>query len=197
MLLMLAIYGVAAAAALWLVGRLATRAFVVLSVVPAAVFVGILTTSSDARDGMPYTESMTWIPGLDVDLSFRLDTLSWAMSPLVTGVGALVLFYCWRYFSDDEPGLGRFAATLTGRPSPTTATGQWTPATTANTVEPAIASRGCPLPVDPTTRRPASVEASTRRQRRRALRTGNGKRRIALRSWLLAAFDGVGGQQAS
>jgi len=36
MLLMLAIYGVAAAAAPWLVGRLGTRAFVVLSVVPAA-----------------------------------------------------------------------------------------------------------------------------------------------------------------
>jgi hypothetical protein len=187
MLLMLAIYGVAAAAAPWLVGRLGTRAFVVLSVVPAAAFVGILTTRSDARDGTPYTESVTWIPGLDVDLAFRLDTLSWAMSLLVTGVGALVLFYCWRYFSDDEPGLGRFAATLTGRPPPTTATGQWAPATTANTVEPAIASRGCPLPVDPTTRRPASVEASTRRQRRRALHTANGKRRIALRSWLLAA----------
>ena len=117
MLLMLAIYGVAAAAAApWLVGRLGTRAFVVLSVVPAAAFVGILTTSSDARDGMPYTESVTWISGLDVDLAFRLDTLSWAMSPLLTGVGALVLFYCWRYFSDDEPGIGRFAATLMGRP---------------------------------------------------------------------------------
>jgi hypothetical protein len=36
------------------------------------------------------------------------------MSLLVTGVGALVLFYCWRYFRDDEPGLGRFAATLAG-----------------------------------------------------------------------------------
>ena len=36
------------------------------------------------------------------------------MSLLVTGVGALVLFYCWRYFRDDEPGLGKFAATLTG-----------------------------------------------------------------------------------
>src|SRR5215212_8053682 len=47
-------------------------------------------------------------------------------------------------------------------PPPTTATGHWPPSTTANTVEPAIASRGCPLPVDPTTRRPASVEASTR-----------------------------------
>jgi multicomponent Na+:H+ antiporter subunit A len=114
MLLMLAIYGVAAGAAPWLVGRLGTRAFVVLSAVPAAAFVATLTASRDARAGTPYTESVPWIPGLDVDLAFRLDTLSWAMSLLVTGVGALVLFYCWRYFSDDEPGLGRFAATLTG-----------------------------------------------------------------------------------
>jgi multicomponent Na+:H+ antiporter subunit A len=114
MLLMLAVYGLAAAAAPWLVGRLGTRAFVVLSAVPAAAFVTTLTTSRGARDGAPYTESVRWIPGLDVDLAFQLDTLSWAMSLLVTGVGALVLFYCWGYFSDDEPGLGRFAATLTG-----------------------------------------------------------------------------------
>src|SRR5829696_5346414 len=114
MLLMLAVYGLAAAAAPWLVGRLGTRAFVVLSAVPAAAFVATLTTGRGARDGAPYTESVRWIPGLDVDLAFQLDTLSWAMSLLVTGVGALVLFYCWGYFSDDEPGLGRFAATLTG-----------------------------------------------------------------------------------
>ena len=113
MLLMLAVYGLAAAAAPWLVGRLGTRAFVVLSAVPAAAFVATLSTSRGARDGAPYTESVRWIPGLDVDLAFQLDTLSWAMSLLVTGVGALVLFYCWGYFSDDEPGLGRFAATLT------------------------------------------------------------------------------------
>jgi multicomponent Na+:H+ antiporter subunit A len=114
MLLMLAVYGVAAAIAPWLVGRLGTRAFVLLSVVPAAAFVATLTTSRDAQEGTPYTESVTWIPGLDVDLAFRMDTLSWAMSLLVSGVGALVLFYCWGYFSDKEPGLGRFGATLTG-----------------------------------------------------------------------------------
>ena len=85
----------------------------VLSLVPAAAFVATAATSRDARDGTPYTESVTWIAGLDVDLAFRLDTLSWAMSLLVTGVGALVLFYCWGYFRDDDPGLGRFAATLT------------------------------------------------------------------------------------
>jgi multicomponent Na+:H+ antiporter subunit A len=113
MLLMLAVYGLASAIAPLLVRRLGTRAFVVLSLVPAAAFVATAATSWDARDGTPYTESVTWIAGLDVDLAFRLDTLSWATSLLVTGVGALVLFYCWGYFRDDEPGLGRFAATLT------------------------------------------------------------------------------------
>jgi predicted MFS family arabinose efflux permease len=54
MLFMLAVYGLAAAAAPWLVGRLGTRALVVLSLVPAA-FVATLTTSRDAREGTPYT----------------------------------------------------------------------------------------------------------------------------------------------
>jgi hypothetical protein len=53
MLFMLAVYGLAAAP--WLVGRLGTRAFVVLSLVPAAAFVATLTTSRDAREGTPYT----------------------------------------------------------------------------------------------------------------------------------------------
>jgi hypothetical protein len=44
----------------------------------------------------------------------------------------------------------------------TTATGHWAPWTTANAVEPEIIIRGWPLPLDPTTMRPASVEASIR-----------------------------------
>ena len=33
--------------------------------------------------------------------------------PLVTGVGALVLLYCARYFEPDDEGIGRFAGNLT------------------------------------------------------------------------------------
>jgi multicomponent Na+:H+ antiporter subunit A len=41
-----------------------------------------------------------------------VDTLAWVLSLVVTGVGALVLFYFARYFRADEPGLGRFAGCL-------------------------------------------------------------------------------------
>ena len=73
MLLMLAIYGVAAAAAPWLVGRLGTRAFVVLSVVPAAAFVGILITGSHAA--RPWAvQALTLIPGSLIVEVDRLNT---------------------------------------------------------------------------------------------------------------------------
>ena len=49
---------------------------------------------------------------LGISLSFRIDALSLLLALIVTGVGALVLAYCARYFTDDEPGLGRFAALL-------------------------------------------------------------------------------------
>ncbi len=45
-------------------------------------------------------------------ISVRMDTLSWLLTLIVTGVGALVLIYCARYFRSDEDSLGRFAALL-------------------------------------------------------------------------------------
>src|SRR5690554_576802 len=59
------------------------------------------------------TERLSWVPQLDLALSFRLDSLSWVMTLIVLGVGALVLVYCERYFSADEPALGRFAGFFT------------------------------------------------------------------------------------
>ena len=56
---------------------------------------------------------------------------------------------------------GRVPLVVTLSP-PTTATGQRDPWMTANAVEPGIIIRGCPLPLDPITSRPASVEAFTR-----------------------------------
>jgi multicomponent Na+:H+ antiporter subunit A len=55
------------------------------------------------------TEVTGWVPTLDLDLAFALGSLQWVMALVVGGVGALVLFYCTYYFSDDEPGLGSFA----------------------------------------------------------------------------------------
>ena len=112
MLLMLAGYGAASVLAPWFVGRLGARAFVLLALVPGAAFVSTAALGGGVESGRPYAESFKWIPGLDVELAFRVDALAWVMSLLVSGVGALVLYYCAHYFTDDEPSLGRFAGVL-------------------------------------------------------------------------------------
>src|SRR4029453_9802155 len=61
------------------------------------------------RDGGAVAEGHPWVGELGVELALRVTTLSWLMVLLVTGVGALALVYCARYFAAGEPGLGRFA----------------------------------------------------------------------------------------
>ena len=92
-----------------LLGR---RVFVIIALLPAAVFVLLLTWLPGVLAGTPVVETVPWIPTLDIALSFRLDALALLLALIVTGIGALVLLYCTRYFSDDEPALGRFAALL-------------------------------------------------------------------------------------
>ena len=55
---------------------------------------------------------MPWVPALDLDIALRLDALALLFAALVTGVGALVLVYCARYFEPDDDGIGRFAGNL-------------------------------------------------------------------------------------
>ncbi|MFB2555703.1 Na+/H+ antiporter subunit A [Herbiconiux liangxiaofengii] len=91
---------------------LSTRVFYLVAALPAAAFVYTLTQSETVLGGGTVTQSVEWIPQLGIALSFRVDTLGWLLALVVTGVGALVLVYCARYFSPDEPQLGRFAALL-------------------------------------------------------------------------------------
>ena len=49
---------------------------------------------------------------LDLDVALRLDALALLFAALVTGIGALVLVYCARYFGRTTTGLGRFAGEL-------------------------------------------------------------------------------------
>ncbi|MCU1442651.1 MAG: Na+/H+ antiporter subunit [Cryobacterium sp.] len=93
---------------------LSTRVFYVIALLPAGAFAYTLTQTATITAGGSVTQTMPWIPELGVALSFRVDALAWLLSLVVTGVGALVLVYCARYFSADEPGLGRFAAFLLG-----------------------------------------------------------------------------------
>ena len=106
---LLLLHLLAAVVAPLLVRLLHRRAFLVLAMVPATAFGWLVSVSSEVRAGNGPTQHLTWVPGLGLDLDFRVTTLSWVLGLLVTGVGALVLLYCTWYFSDDEPGLPSFA----------------------------------------------------------------------------------------
>ena len=96
----------------WLTRRLGTRVFYLIALLPAGAFAFTLTQTATVTAGGAVTQALPWIPQLGISLSFRVDTLAWLLALVVTGIGALVLVYCARYFSADEPSLGRFAALL-------------------------------------------------------------------------------------
>lgn len=87
-----------------LVRRLGRDAFYVLALAPLGGFVWTL-----AHAGQTMRVDVGWISGLQLNFSLVLDPLATILACLVTGVGALVLAYCGRYFDDDEPNLGLFA----------------------------------------------------------------------------------------
>ncbi|WP_265520169.1 Na+/H+ antiporter subunit A [Oerskovia flava] len=93
-----------------LLGR---KAFLVLALAPASAVVYALTWTGRVMAGEHPTQVIEWVPGLGLELAFRMDTLSWLMLLLVGGVGALVLVYCSAYFSPTATGLRRFGAVLT------------------------------------------------------------------------------------
>ena len=96
----------------WLVARIGARAFYVAALLPIAAFVYTATQTGAVLAGrIPY-ESFDWIPPLGIQLSMRLDTLSWVMALIVTGVGALVMLYCRWYFRGKTEGVGQFSAVL-------------------------------------------------------------------------------------
>ncbi|MGY1760078.1 Na+/H+ antiporter subunit A [Geodermatophilus sp. SYSU D00779] len=89
------------------------QAFLALALVPAAGFVWVLSRLGPVLAGEELRETVPWIPALQLDVALRLDALALAFAALVTGVGALVLVYCARYFAPGEEGTGRFAGCLT------------------------------------------------------------------------------------
>ncbi|WP_046769494.1 Na+/H+ antiporter subunit A [Jiangella alkaliphila] len=113
MLALIAAHLVAAALAPALVTWLRRRALLVLALVPAAGFVWAAAMTGEVRHGGAVEQRVRWVGSLGLELSFRLTTLTWVMTLLVTGVGALVLAYCAAYFRRDDAGLPRFAGLLT------------------------------------------------------------------------------------
>ncbi|HZU94481.1 MAG TPA: proton-conducting transporter membrane subunit, partial [Microbacterium sp.] len=98
-----------------LVRWMGARAFYIAALIPTAAFIHALTLTPQVLGTGPAPfETVEWIPQLGLNMSMRMDVLGWVLTLIVTGVGALVLFYCRWYFHDDSAGLGQFAAVLLG-----------------------------------------------------------------------------------
>jgi multicomponent Na+:H+ antiporter subunit A len=113
-LVLVLVHAVAAAVAPGLVRVLGRRAFLLVALVPLVGFGWTLSRSGVVAGGGTVIETVAWVPTLDLRLAFAMGTLQWLLSLVVTGVGALVLFYCTWYFDDEEPGLPSFAGNFTG-----------------------------------------------------------------------------------
>jgi multicomponent Na+:H+ antiporter subunit A len=96
----------------WLVHRIGARAFYIAALLPIAAFVYTATQTGAVLSGNIPFEEFDWIPALGIHLSMRLDTLSWVMALIVTGVGALVMLYCRWYFRGKDEGVAQFSAVL-------------------------------------------------------------------------------------
>ena len=115
MLALVVAHAVAALLAPLLVRFLGARAFVPLAAVPAMAVGYAAWQFAQVDSATPPVEQVLWVDSLDLTLTFRMDTLAWLMTLIVSGVGALVLLYCAHYFDDRErgKGLGLFAGSLT------------------------------------------------------------------------------------
>ncbi|MFC4604828.1 Na+/H+ antiporter subunit A [Rhodococcus kronopolitis] len=107
MLAILFAHAVAAVLAPLAVRAMGRNAFLPLALVPLASLGWVVQNW-----GTEQSLHIQWAPGLSMDIDMRFDSLAAIMSVLVLGIGALVLVYCSRYFTDDEPRLGIFAAEL-------------------------------------------------------------------------------------
>lgn len=112
MLILLAAFALVPLVLPALVARLGSRTFLVAAVVPIAAFVHTAWQTPAVLAGNIPFETYTWIPDLAVQVSMRMDVLSWVMSLIVTGVGALVMIYCRWYFAGKTEGLATFSAVL-------------------------------------------------------------------------------------
>lgn len=79
----------------------------VLGALPAILFIYFASWIPEIGAGGVRLESMAWMPGLELQLSFMLDGLSLLFALLITGIGFFIVTYAGRYL-EGHRDLGRF-----------------------------------------------------------------------------------------
>src|SRR5690606_6838762 len=84
--------------------RHARTSAAILSWIIALISVGCLAVLWPRfQDGEVLKLTLAWLPSLGVNLTIRLDGLSWVFSALILGIGALVVLYARYYMSPKDP----------------------------------------------------------------------------------------------
>lgn len=90
-------------------------AFGVLALVPGAGFAWLVYQFANGtfKNGGEILAAYPWMPGMHLNIEFRLDAYAGLFSLIILGVGALVLLYCWGYFDSNPRRLSVFGSELT------------------------------------------------------------------------------------
>ncbi|MDX1612970.1 MAG: putative monovalent cation/H+ antiporter subunit A [Candidatus Promineifilaceae bacterium] len=92
-------------------GLLGRRTGWILAMAPLAVFAYYVRQLTAVSASGPVSQSVAWVPDLNVQLSFYFDGLSALMALVVSGIGALVVVYAGGYLAGNRQ-LGRFYAAI-------------------------------------------------------------------------------------
>lgn len=76
-------------------------------IVPTVLFITLISYLPQIKQGHSLTETLNWIPTFNINLTSYLDGLSLIFGLLITGIGALVVFYSIFYLDTSEK-LGHF-----------------------------------------------------------------------------------------
>src|SRR5690606_16773860 len=88
---------------LYLFGGLAPRKVPrYIFLLPLAIFLYLFRWLPDILAGAVIQAHAEWIPSLGVNLSFRLDGLSYLFSLMISGLGALVFYYTRHYMQGSQ-----------------------------------------------------------------------------------------------
>ena len=91
-------------------GRRLGRCSLLVGAVPPAF--SALWGAARLGASLPATADLTWVEGLDLAMTFRVDAFAGIMTLIVSGIGVLIFVYAFGYFGPGADHTGRFATTL-------------------------------------------------------------------------------------